>query len=212
MFNLCTNAQNDLTTYITLLCTAFFYFSSASDELFEKILSFFKKCLRSEIKVIYSVAIVQIIILMDKFGKNKNRFGPQLYKCLVNIFLEGYDNEEKREFFLINFEKFFNSEQQVPIDNYALCDFDFLSKIVEHPRVDSKHYPLIIKFILAVCFKNNYYNKVANYILGLILEKELIQQKCSNEDAEKIAEIFEKYINNSMNEYMKETTIIILII
>ena len=220
VFNLCINAQNDLTTYITLLCTAFFYFSAASDELFEKILSFFKKCLRSEIKVIYSVAIVQIIILMDKFGKNKNRFGPQLYKCLVNIFLEGYDNEEKREFFLINFEKFFNSEQQVPIDilfekylnklnsidNYALCDFDFLSKIVEHPRVDSKHYPLIIKFILAVCFKNNYYNKVANYILGLILEKELIQQKCSNEDSEKIAEIFEKYINNSMNEYMKETT------
>ena len=73
VFNLCINAQNDLTTYITLLCTAFFYFSAASDELFEKILSFFKKCLRSEIKVIYSVAIVQIIILMDKFGKNKNR-------------------------------------------------------------------------------------------------------------------------------------------
>ena len=47
---------------------------------------------------------------------------------------------------------------------------------------------------------------MANYILGLILEKELIQQKCSNEDSEKIAEIFEKYINNSMNEYMKETT------
>ena len=32
------------------------------------------------------------------------------------MFIEGYENEEKREFFLVNFEKFFNSEQQVPID------------------------------------------------------------------------------------------------
>ena len=181
-------------------------------------MNFFKLCLRSEIKIIFSSAIVQIISLMDKFGKNKNKYGPQLYKCLVNMFIEGYDNEEKRELFLLNFEKFFNTEQQVPIDiffdkyinklniidNYILCDFYFLSKIIEHPRIESKYYPLIIKFIISVCLKNIYYNKIANYILGLIFQKDLINNKCISEDKEKISQILETYINDAMNEYMKE--------
>ena len=54
-------------------------------------------------------------------------------------------------------------------DYFQLYDFEFLSKIVEHPRIESKYYPLIIKFILTVCLKNPNYNKSADYILGLIL-------------------------------------------
>ena len=218
IFDLCINSKNDLSIYITLLCDAFFFFNPASDDLIEKIMNFFKLCLRSEIKIIFSSAIVQIISLMDKLGKNKNKYGPQLYKCLVNMFIEGYDNEEKREFFLLNFEKFFNIEQQVPIDiffdkyinklniidNYNLCDFYFLSKIIEHPRIESKYYPLIIKFIISVCLKNINYNKIANYILGLIFQKDLINNKCTYEDKEQISQILEKYINDAMNEYMKE--------
>ena len=218
IFDLCVNSKNDLSIYVSLLCDAFFFFNPASDDLIEKIMNFFKLCLRSEIKIIFSSAIVQIISLMDKFGKNKNKYGPQLYKCLVNMFIEGYDNEEKRELFLLNFEKFFNTEQQVPIDiffdkyinklniidNYILCDFYFLSKIIEHPRIESKYYPLIIKFIISVCLKNIYYNKIANYILGLIFQKDLINNKCISEDKEKISQILETYINDAMNEYMKE--------
>ena len=218
IFDLCVNSKNDLSIYVSLLCDAFFFFNPASDDLIEKIMNFFKLCLRSEIKIIFSSAIVQIISLMDKFGKNKNKYGPQLYKCLVNMFIEGYDNEEKRELFLLNFEKFFNTEQQVPIDiffdkyinklniidNYILCDFYFLSKIIEHPRIESKYYTLIIKFIISVCLKNIYYNKIANYILGLIFQKDLINNKCISEDKEKISQILETYINDAMNEYMKE--------
>ena len=219
IFDLCINSKIDLSTYVSLLCDAFFYFSPTNDELIEKIMNFFKKCLRSDNKTVFSSAIVQIINLMDKFGKNKNKYGPQLYKCLVSLFLEGFNNEEKREFFLLNFEKFFNSEQQVPIDiffekyinklisvdNYILSDFEFLSKIIEHPRIESKYYPLIIKFILTVCLKNVNYNKTANYILGLIFQKELIQQKCSSDDSQKIVEILQTYINDAMKEYMNET-------
>ena len=218
IFDLCVNAKEDLPIYVTLLCDAFFYFAPTSEDLIERIMSFFKKCLKSENQIVFSSAIVQIVTLMDKFGKNKNKNGPQLYKCLVSLFLEGYNNEIKREFFLINFENFFNEEQQVPIDiffekyinklmtvdNYALCDFIFLYKIVEHPRIESKHYPLIIKFILSVCLKNANYSKIANYILGLIFQKELIQQKCNNEDSQKISEILESYINDTIKEYMKE--------
>ena len=218
IFDLCLKSKNDLSIYVSLLCDAFFFFNPSSDDLIEKIMNFFKLCLRSEIKIVFSSSIVQIISLMDKFGKNKNKYGPQLYKCLVNTFIEGYDNEEKREFYLLNFEKFFNSEQQVPIDiffdkyinklniidNYILCDFEFLSKIIDHPRIESKYYPLIIKFIISVCLKNTNYNKTANYILGLIFQKDLINSRCTYEDKEKISQILETYINDAMKEYLNE--------
>ena len=169
VFDMCLNEKNDLSVCISLLSDAFYYFSPVEDDLMEKIISYFKNCVRSNIKSVYSTSIAQIICLMDKFGKEKNKCGPQLYKSLVFLFLEGYDNEEKREFFLQNFEQFFNDEQQVPIDiflepyinqinnsdNYSLCDFEFLFKIIEHPRIESKDIPLILKFIFNVNLRLN---------------------------------------------------------
>ena len=217
IFDLCLNEKTDLSIGISLLADAFYYFSPIEDDLMERIIQFFKTCVRSDKKSVYSTAIAQIMSLMDKFGKDKNKTGPPLYKYLVTLFLEGYSNEEKREFFLQNFEKFFNEEQQVPIDiflepyinqlntadNYSLCDFEFLFRMIEHPRIESKHIPSIIKFIFNVCLKNEYFSRTANIILGLIFEKQLIQQKCTPEDSEKIAKNFEDYIKKALEEFMK---------
>ena len=81
---------------------------------------------------------------MEKLGKSKNKYAPQLYKNLVFLFLEEYDNELKRENILEGFEKFFNDNNNISIDillepylsqlntcqNYTLCDFLFLLKMV----------------------------------------------------------------------------------
>jgi hypothetical protein len=75
--------------------------------------------------------------------------------------------------------------------------------MIEHPRIESKHIPSIIKFIFNVCLKNEYYSRTANIILGLIFEKQLIQQKCTPEDSEKIAKNFEDYIKKALEEFMK---------
>ena len=217
IFDVCMNEKDDLSISVTLISDALYYLSPVDDELVDKVINFFKKCVRSDIKSIYSTSIAQIINLMDKFGKDKNKYGPQLYKNLVFLFLEGYNNEEKREFFLENFEKFFNDEQQVPIDiflepyinqlnsadNYTLCDFEFLFKMIEHPRIESKDIPLILKFIFKVILKNMYYSRTANIILSLIFEKQLIQQKCTPEDLEKVSEIFENFIKKALEEFMK---------
>jgi hypothetical protein len=69
IFDLCINSKTDLSIYVSLLCDAFFFFNPASDELIEKIMNFFKSCLRNEMRTVFSSAIVQIISLMDKFGK-----------------------------------------------------------------------------------------------------------------------------------------------
>ena len=217
IFDMCLNEKNDISVSISLLADAFYYFSPIEDELMEKIIKYFKTCVRSQQKNVYSTSIAQIMTLMDRFGKNKNKSGPQLYKSLVSLFLEGYNNEEKREFFLQNFEKFFNEEQQIPIDiflepyinhiitadNYNLSDFEFLFKMIEHPRIESKHLPLIIKFIFNVSLKNVYYNRTANIIISLIFEKQLIQQKCTPEDLDKISKSFEDYIKKALEEFMK---------
>ena len=218
IFEMCLNEKSeDLSVCVTIVADACYYLSPIEDELMDKITSFFKTCVRSDKKSIYSTSIAQIISLMDKFGKDKNKSGPPLYKSLVFLFLEGYNNEEKREFFLENFENFFNDEQQVPIDiflepyinqinsadNYALCDFEFIFKMIEHPRIESKDIPLILKFIFNVILKNQYYRRTANIILNLIFEKQLIQEKCTPEDMEKISEICENFIKKSFDEFMK---------
>ena len=98
---------------------------------------------------------------MERFGEHKIQYAPSLYKNMVLLLIENYDNEIKREFILLNFEKFFNNHQTVPIDillgpyltkilnieNYAICDLLFIFKIIEHPRLINSMLISIIQFI-----------------------------------------------------------------
>ncbi len=101
-----------------------------------------------------------------------------------------YNNEILREFILLNFEKFFNNHQTVPIDillepyikkilnsqNYTICDILFLFNIIEHPRLTSIILIQIIKFVLKVNISNEIYSRAARLILGLIFEKQIIRK------------------------------------
>ena len=125
---------------------------------------------------------------MERFGEFRIEYAPILYKNMVNLFIENFDNEIKREFILFNFERFLNDHQTVPIDifiepyikklfnseNYSLCDLLFLIKLIEHPRLNGSMLINIIKFILKVTLKNNQFKKIANLILAIIFEKEII--------------------------------------
>ena len=166
---------------------------------------------------IFSTAIFQVFILMERLEKTKNKYAPQLYKTLVFLFLEEYDNELKREIILEGFEKFFNNNQDIPIDillepylnqlnscqNYALCDFLFFFKILEHPRIENKDVMAIIQFILNVCLNNVIYSRTANLILSLIFEKNIIESKCTNAyDINEIEYKFVDFINTALDSYI----------
>ena len=216
VFDICFNETKDISSSISILSDAFYYYDITDETLTEKIIEYFKKCVRSKENNIYSTAVAQVINLMKKFGKTKSKYGPQLYKILVSLFLEGYNCEEKRQFILENFEKFLNEDQEIPVDiliepylkllttadNYSLTDFEFLFKMVEHPRMSSNSIIEIIKFLLKVILHSEIYSRTANIILGLIFEKEILNNKCTPEEIEKISNNFINFINSALDNFM----------
>ena len=209
IFDICLSKNNDISYNLSLLSECFYNLNQTYDnnDNVLRIINYFKDCIRSNTQNIFGTAISRIFYLMQRFGEIKNKYAPQLYKNIVFLCLENYDNESKRELFLINIEKFFNDNKDIPIDiflepflnqitgcqNYTLCDFLFLLKIVEHPRIESKDIFDIIQFILNVCLYNVYYTRSANLILSLIFESDLINKKCKESYIK--TDIEDKFIN-----------------
>ena len=213
----CLKEKNDKSYSLSLLSDAFFYFNPKQEDIVNKIISYFRECIRSNSQNIFSTAVFHTFILMERFGKIRNKYAPQLYKNLVFLFLEEYDNEMKREVILEGFEKFFNNNHDIPIDiliepylnqlntcqNYTLCDFLFFLKIVEHPRIEGKDINSIIQFILNVCLNNVIYSRTANLILSLIFEKKIIEKTCKNAyDINEIEFKFVDFINTALDSYI----------
>ena len=210
IFDICLKMQIDHSYNLAMLSDTFYYFNPIEEDIINKIILYFRECIRSKTQNVFSTAIFHIFILMERLGKIKNKYAPQLYKNIVFLFLEEYDNEIKREIILESFEQFFNNNHDVPIDillepylnqlntchNFALCDFLFLLKIVEHPRIENKDLSQIIQFILNVCLNNVMFSRCANLILSLILEKKLIVKNTDN-----VYEIDE--IENKLIDFIK---------
>ena len=216
LYEICLNDQEDMSFCASILADAFFYFYPIDESTANKTISYFKTCIKNDSFNIFSTAVAQIFNLMNRFGQIKNKYAPPLYKNIVLLFLELYDNIYKREFFLENFEKFFNNQQEIPIDilldpyltqlnsvqNYNLSDLIFLFKMVEHPRIESNNMTNIIQFLLSVCLNNVLYSRSANLILSIIFEKKLIQKICTPTDNNEITSKFIDFINNSLELFM----------
>ena len=216
IFDICLKEKIDRSYSLSMLSDTLFNFYPIHEELVNKTVSYFKECIRSDTQNSFSTAVFQTFILIEKFGKIKNKYAPQLYKNLVFLFLENYDNEIKREIILEGFDNFFNNDHNIPIDillepylkqlntcqNYALCDFLFLLKMVEHPRIESKDITDIIQFLLSVCLNNVIYSRTSNLILSLIFEKKLIENICNSNDISEIEYKFVDFINTTLDSYI----------
>jgi hypothetical protein len=65
--------------------------------------------------------------LLDNLAKIKDENGPIIYKSLVFLFLEEYNELPKREFILNNFQNFFYYNLNVPIDILLIPYLKFLT-------------------------------------------------------------------------------------
>lgn len=217
LFEICFEETEDKAISVSLLCDAWFYFDPIENQLIDNIIHYIKKCIRDKSRGnVSSAALLQCFSLMQRFGKIKKESAPVIYKNLIFFFLENYDNELKRELILINFEKFFSKDKQVPIDllidpylkqikaanNYLLCDFMFLFKMVEHPRVIGSNIKDIIELILDVSLQNLIYSRTANLILKLIFDKKLIVKLCTEEETSALENTFIEYIKNMLNLFI----------
>jgi hypothetical protein len=127
-----------------------------------------------------------------------------------------YDELEKREIFLLNFIQFLKSHKQMPLDiffepfikklsdceNYNLCDFLFLSKIIEHPRFEFNDINNVLNFILNVSLNNKFYNKCAIFVLEKILDEIIPNKNFDERQMEDLSILFIDYMNQTMEIYM----------
>ena len=217
LFDLCLHEEKILTYSCSVLCESFFYYTQIIDNEFaDKLILFFKKCLRSHNSNIYGSTIAKLFILITNLSNIYDQYGPHLYKILVSLFIEMYDELEKREIFLLNFIQFLKSHKQMPLDiffepfinklsdceNYSLCDFLFLSKIIEHPRFEFNDINNVLNFILNVSLNSNFYNKCAIFVLEKILDEIIPNKNFDEKQIEDLSILFIDYMNQTMEIYM----------
>ena len=152
--------------------------------------------------------------LLNNLGKIKNEDGPLIYKTLVFLFIEEYDDELIREFMLDNFSNFFLLNLKFPIDiflspyfkqiklvkNISMADFNFIAVIIGHPRFTCEHALDLLDFILDISVSNLIFSKSANMLLNLIFSMKLLIKNKSV--FEKAQTIFIQYINQMLNLYI----------
>ena len=216
LLEICLHEEYQLTYSCSILCEIFFYYhENINDDIENKIILFFKKCIRSFSSNTYGAAIAKIFVLVTKISKSYNQYAPGILKCLVALLIEMYDDIIRREIFLENFENFFNEQKQVPLDiffdpyinkikscnNYNICDFTFLWKIIEHPRLEYKDYINIINFLINVSLKNDVFNRCSLFVMEKILN-DFYPKLANEEQIDNLSQIFISYINKVIETCM----------
>ena len=105
--------------------------------------------------------------------------------------------------------------------DYNLCDFNFLLKIIDHPRLGFKDMINIINFLLNVSMKKNVFNRCAIFVMEKILT-ELYQNLKDQEEIKSISTLLISHINQVLdicllnenedinNEFLLEMSYIII--
>lgn len=172
----------------------------AENTLTNNIIKFLRNAIRDKSHRNHQMAAVsQMFRLMKTLGEEKDENAPTIYKSLVFLFLENYDDTRIREIFLKNFTFIFNNDKSIPIDilldpylrqlkgnnsanninvinvptNYDINDFSFLKEILPHPKIKLYNLKEILEFSTLVSYTNLFYARSANLIINTILDKNL---------------------------------------
>ena len=167
--------------------------------IINNILKFYKGVAREKNnKNLLFIIISQFFRLAKKLAELKDEYAPQIYKILVFMFLENYNDNKIREVFLLNFIFLFNFDIKIPIEiliepylrqlkgtnnrtnidvinvtNYDINDFKFLFEIISHPTLTLKNLKDIMEFCTLVSYTNLFFSRSANLLIVTILDKNL---------------------------------------
>ena len=87
--------------------------------------------------------------------------------------------------------------------NYNICDFDFLSKILKHPRIEYNDIMNILNFLLSITFSNILYNKCAISILEIIAVESIRNIYLDNSQIEELSILYIDHINKALEIYIE---------
>ena len=229
----------DIPQLITLITQAWIYypdFFKKNKNKKNSVLNFMKENIRTfgsynnkyeNLNINNVSSITNLFHLLNNLGKIKSEDGPLIYKTLVFLFIEDYDDELKREFMLDNFSSFFLMNLKFPIDiflspyfkqiklvkNISIADFNFIAVIIGHPRFSSEHALDLLDFILDISINNLIFSKSANMLLNLIFSMKLliknknVFEKAQTKFIQYIIQMLNLYITN-LKSNIKDNTIL----
>lgn len=198
--------NNDKSASISLLSDYLILFAPVEKNTTNVILNYIKKGVREKGKRSVQLSgVAHFFRLVKHYGERKDQSAPPIYKTLVFLFLENYDDKILRENFLQHFCIFFKSDSSIPINllmdpyfrqlksskNFSLSDFQFISSLVEHPRLQQENVRDIIDFIFNASLIDIFYARISNLIFHVLVEKNLLTD-------ESLFPICIDYIKNSL--------------
>ena len=185
-----------------------------------KILSYYKTLFRknstdnTRISLICSYVIINMFLLLKQFAKHRIDGGPLIYKTLVFLFLENYDNVQTRELFLVNFSDFFITYPSAPltillepyikqlntVNTYSICDYNFMFSIINHPKYTCECAKGTCEFVIRND-NNKPFTRLNNTLLNLVLSLKLLQHK--QDVYYYMNDVFVEYVHALIVKYME---------
>ena len=144
-----------------------------------------KNCIQKHIQ---KAAISMLFKLFGELGKIRNAYAPTIYKLLIHLFLESYDDIFLKEEFITHFIAAFKYDSSIPLmiftspyfqllrtsPSYDINDFKFLIYVIDHPKINDETLKEIFPFVCRVSQENYAYTRLANSIINMLLEKNFI--------------------------------------
>lgn len=117
LFDIFLHEEIRLSYSCSILCQSFLYYYQIIDNILaNKINLYFKKCVRSINSNLYGSTISKINVLIDKLSRIYNQYAPSLYKTIISLFIDMYEDLPKIEIILLNFENFILEHKEMSID------------------------------------------------------------------------------------------------
>jgi hypothetical protein len=198
--------NDDKSASISLLSDYLMLLAPIDKNTTNAILNYIKKGVREKGKRSVQLSgVAHFFRLLKYYGERKDQTAPPIYKTLVFLFLENYDDQVLRENFLQQFSIFFKSDSSIPINllldpyfrqlkssrNFSLSDFQFISNLVEHPRIRPENVRDILEFIFNATLYDIFYARISNLIFHVLVDKNLLAD-------ESLFTLCIEYIKNSL--------------
>jgi len=130
-------------------------------------------------KNVQMAAITQLFRLMFDLGKIRSEYAPTIYKMLIQLFLEDYENNFAKEIYINNFMYIFKTDPTVPIDmliqpyfellkssdTFDISDFNFIFFLDDHPKMTNNLIKELVPFYCRVSLENLPFTRIANNLI-----------------------------------------------
>lgn len=181
--------------FVTRCLKYFVKFIGEDEILVNSLLGVINRSCRDENFVIRVMGISDMFYVLEFLSEINNPFAPVVYRMLTFLLVENFSSSDMREMIMGNFVVLFKMNSNIPITILLeplikrlqvsevvleVFDYDFISIIAQHPRLNIKHAILLIDIVGKVYMNDFLYSKAAGvsytYLASSFIQNETMQE------------------------------------